>query len=87
METSYLKSYRWSGVLQDYGGEEQRAGLGAWLQGGEGGVRKKHKRQIQDKTQMTNEHNSQKDKQNYSLSLNSGVFSCVQQRPRRLHSS
>ena len=40
METSYLKSYWWSGVLQDYGGEEQRAGLGAWLQGGEGGVRK-----------------------------------------------
>ena len=55
-----------------------KVGRGEW---------EKHKRHIQDKTQMTNEHNSQKDKQNYSLSLNSGVFSCVQQRPRRLHSS
>ena len=43
METSYLKKDGCSGVLQDYGGEEQRAGLGAWLQGGEGGVRKTQK--------------------------------------------
>ena len=43
MEASYLKKDRCSGVLQDYGGEEQRAGLGAWLQGGERGSEKNTK--------------------------------------------
>ena len=43
MEASYLKKDRCSGVLQDYGGEEQRAGLGAWLQGGQMGRGKKTK--------------------------------------------